>query len=88
MPTDMHTLEQNTPALPATDTLESIRARIDARIEREIAGLIESGPEKDHPLIGRVYRWMRHYVDCGGKRMHGIVVFFQAWPAAGRTMRR
>lgn len=64
--------------------LDRLRARIDERITQAIEDLERSGPEREHPLVGRVYRWMRHYLDCGGKRMHGIAVML-AYQASGGT---
>ncbi|MEN3810979.1 polyprenyl synthetase family protein [Chromobacterium piscinae] len=52
--------------------LERLRGRIDERIAAAIESLRGDGPERSHPLIGRVYGWLRHYLDCDGKRMHGI----------------
>ncbi|MBV8049072.1 MAG: polyprenyl synthetase family protein [Paludibacterium sp.] len=54
--------------------LERLRQRIDDCLAAAIAEQEQCGPERDHPLIGRVYRWLRHYLDCDGKRMHGIAV--------------
>ncbi|MDB5906462.1 MAG: hypothetical protein JWP34_576 [Massilia sp.] len=59
-------------AVPAA--LDAIRSAIDDEIARTIAGLEQQGPEHGHALIGRVYRWMRHYLASDGKRMHGIAV--------------
>lgn len=64
--------------------LDRLRQWIDECISRRAAELYEGGPEHEHPLIGRVYRWLRHYLDCGGKRMHGIAVVL-AYRACGGT---
>lgn len=62
--------------------LDQFRHRIDEHIARVISELKRDGPEHNHPLIGRVYRWMNHYLDSGGKRMHGIAVIL-AYQACG-----
>ena len=54
------------------EELDALRARIDLEIERQVAALLVEAPERDHPLVGRVYRWLRHYLDASGKRMHGL----------------
>lgn len=54
--------------------LEQIRSAIDMELSVTIGDLELNGPEHAHPLIGRVYRWMRHYLASDGKRMHGIAV--------------
>ncbi|AXE30525.1 hypothetical protein DK842_11815 [Chromobacterium phragmitis] len=54
--------------------LDRLRGRIDAVMAEAIEALRTQGPEHEHPLIGRVYGWLRHYLDCDGKRMHGIAV--------------
>lgn len=59
-------------AMPAA--LDAIRLAIDGDIARAIASLERQGPEHEHALIGRVYRWLRHYLAADGKRMHGIAV--------------
>lgn len=66
--------------LPAD--LELLRVAVDGRLVAEISRLEREGPEHDHALIGRVYRWLRHYLDCGGKRMHGQAVML-AYRACG-----
>jgi geranylgeranyl diphosphate synthase, type I len=72
----------------APDLMPRELDRLRQRIDRHISGLIdqlqESGPERDHPLISRIYRWMRHYLDCGGQRMHGLAVIL-AYQACGGT---
>jgi geranylgeranyl pyrophosphate synthase len=64
------------------DSLDRLRQQVDSRIAETINGLREQGPERSHPLIGRLYSWMRHYLDCNGKRMHGIAVLL-AYRACG-----
>lgn len=54
--------------------LEALRAAIDEELGRHFQALLRDGPEREHPLIGRIYRWLAHYLDVGGKRMHGISV--------------
>lgn len=56
------------------DRLDQVRVAIDQELARIIDHLAGRGPEHAHPLIGRVYRWMRHYLANDGKRMHGIAV--------------
>ena len=63
-------------------TLDALRLAIDEEISRSITHLEQQGPEHDHALIQRVYRWMRHYLASGGKRMHGIAVVL-AYQACG-----
>jgi geranylgeranyl diphosphate synthase type I len=58
--------------MPAT--LDALRLAIDEEMNRSITHLEQQGPEHDHALIQRVYRWMRHYLASDGKRMHGIAV--------------
>lgn len=67
-------------ALPAP--LEQIRRGIDDNLSRTITQLEQRGPEHAHPLISRVYRWMEHYLDNDGKRMHGMAVVL-AYRACG-----
>lgn len=67
---------------PLPTGMEFLRRAIDARLSDEISRLEATGPERDHVLIGRVYRWLRHYLDCGGKRFHGQVVML-AYRACG-----
>ena len=62
--------------------LDAERRRIDAELARLIAGVRATGPERDHPLIARVYGWTRHYLDNGGQRMHGLAVLL-AYRACG-----
>lgn len=62
--------------------LEQIRIAIDQDLARTITALEQHGPEHRHPLIGRVYRWMRHYLANDGKRMHGMAVVL-AYRACG-----
>lgn len=54
--------------------LDTIRARIDQRIGEVIGDAVMHGPEHSHPLVAKIYNWMRHYLDNGGRRMHGICV--------------
>ena len=59
-------------ALP--ERLELLCQQVDHKIEETIASLQQDGPECEHPLMNRIYRWMRHYLDSGGRRMHGMTV--------------
>lgn len=54
--------------------LDAWRRTIDGRIDGIITDLERDGPEHDDALMHRVYRWMRHYLDIGGKRIHGLTV--------------
>ncbi|UUZ48665.1 polyprenyl synthetase family protein [Massilia sp. B-10] len=69
---NMTTQPTDTAAMP--DRLDQVRVAIDQELARIIDHLAGRGPEHGHPLIGRVYRWMRHYLANDGKRMHGIAV--------------
>lgn len=62
------------PTTGMSPTLEAWRRRIDDRIAEVVDDLERDGPEHDDPLIRRVYRWLRHYLDIGGKRIHGLTV--------------
>lgn len=66
--------------------LDALRLAIDEEISRSIVFLEQAGPENKHPLIQRVYRWMRHYLDSGGKRMHGIAVVLAYQACGGKAI--
>ena len=70
------------PPAPMPAALDQRRAAIDRCLARAIDGLLAHGPAQDDPLVGRMYRWMRHYLDNGGQRMHGIAVML-AYEACG-----
>lgn len=75
----------NAPAIQIPETLDVWRRAIDGEIADIITDLERGGPEHDDPLIGRVYRWMRHYLDIGGKRIHGITVVLAHLACTGRA---
>lgn len=60
------------PALTEPAFPRDVRDRIDEALERVIDDLQHKGPRHDHPLIAGVYRWLRHYLACGGQRLHGV----------------
>jgi len=73
-------------AMPAG--LDLIRVAIDSEIARLIDTMERDGPSCKHPLIGRVYRWMRHYLESCGKRMHGIAVTLAYRACGGSSVKK
>ena len=68
--------------------LEAIKVAIDEELRAQIVWLEAEGPDHAHPLMSRVYRWFRHYLNSNGRRMHGLAVVLAYRACGGRDLAR
>jgi geranylgeranyl diphosphate synthase, type I len=58
--------------LSGTHDVDTLRHAIDAEMQAQFEHLVHRGPMAQDPLVRQIYRWTRHYLESGGRRMHGI----------------
>lgn len=68
--------------------LDAIKVAIDAELRAQIVKLEADGPDRAHPLMFRIYRWFRHYLDSSGRRMHGLAVVLSYRACGGCDLAR
>ena len=69
-------------AMELPTALVELAEKIDETIKDLLDRMISRSPERDHPLVGRLYQRIYRYLQNGGKRMHGLSVVL-AYHAVG-----
>jgi geranylgeranyl diphosphate synthase, type I len=55
--------------------VDTLRHEIDAEMQAQFEQLVQRGPMAHDPLVRQIYRWTQHYLESGGRRMHGVCVW-------------
>lgn len=72
------------PAIPSACDPDRFRQEIDGAMRALFERMVRSGPMAHDPLVRQVYRWAGHYLESGGRRMHGVCVWL-TYAALGGT---